>query len=58
MASHGVSWVPREHVRFGSLYFFITAEGEMARAPILIQLLDSTGLNTTIEAPKGLQLPP
>ena len=56
MASHSVSWVPGAHVHFGSLHFIITAEGELARAPTLVQLLHSTGLDATIEAFKKLQL--
>ena len=56
MASDGVSWVPGAHVHFGSLHFIITAEGELARAPTLVQLLHSTGLDATIEAFEELQV--
>ena len=56
MASHGVSWVPGVHVRFGSLDFFVTAEGELAWAPAPVQLLCSTGLDATVEALEKLQL--
>ena len=44
------------HVRFGSLDFFVTAEGELAWAPTSIQLLRSTGLDATVEALEELQL--
>ena len=50
MASHGVSWVPGAHVRFGSLDFIITGEEELARAPAPVQLLRSTSLDAIVEA--------
>ena len=50
MASQGVSWVPGAHVRFGSLDFIVTAEGELAQAPTVIQPLHSTGLDAIVEA--------
>ena len=56
MASHDVSWVPSTHVCFGSLDFFVTAEGELAWAPTPTQLLRSTGLDATVEALEELQL--
>ena len=56
MASHGVSWVPGVHVRFRSLDFFVTAEGELAWAPAPVQLLRSTSLDATVKALKELQL--
>ena len=56
MASHGVSWVSDTHVCFGSLDFFVTVEGELARALAPVQLLLSTGLDATIEALEELQL--
>ena len=56
MASHGVSWVSGMHVRFGSLDFFVTVEGELAWAPTLVQLLRSTSLDATVEALKELRL--
>ena len=56
MASHGVSWVLGARMRFGSLDFFVTVEGELARALALVQLLCSTGLDATVEAPEKLQL--
>ena len=43
-------------MHFRSLDFFVTAKGELARAPAPIHLLCSTGLNTTVEALKELQL--
>jgi hypothetical protein len=33
MASHDIDWTPSAHVRFESLDFIITIEGELARAP-------------------------
>ena len=56
MAGHGVSWVPDAHVLFRSLDFFVTAEGELARALAPVQLLRSTGLDATVEALEKLQL--
>ena len=50
MARHDVSWVPGVHVLFGSLDFFVTMEGELARAPAPVQLLCSTGLDAIAEA--------
>ena len=54
MACHGVSWVPGAHVRFESLDFFVSTEGELARASAPIQLLRSTSLDATVEALKEL----
>ena len=45
MASHDISWVPGAHVRFGDLDFIITTEGELARVPVVVQTLHSTGLD-------------
>ena len=56
MAINGVSWVLGAHVRLESLDFFVTTEGELARAATLVQLLCLTSLDTTIEALKELQL--
>jgi hypothetical protein len=56
MASHGVSWVPGTHVRFGSLDFFVTTQGELTRAPAPVQPIRSVGLDTVVEALKELQL--
>ena len=56
MASHGVSWVPSVHVRFRSLDFFFTTEGEPAWAPVAVQLLRSTILNATVEPIEELRL--
>ena len=44
------------HVRFESLDFFVTTEGELARAPTPVQLLCSTSFNTTVEALEEQQL--
>ena len=56
MASHGVNWVLRSHVRFEDLDFIITTEGELAQAPAAIQPLHSTGLDAIAEALEELQL--
>ena len=56
MASHDITWVSGMHVHFGDLYFIIMMEGELARAPIIIQPLHSTGLNAIAEALEELQL--
>ena len=45
MASHGVSWVPSVHVRFGDLDFIITTQGELAQAPATVQPLHSADLD-------------
>ena len=45
MASHGLSWVPGAHVRFGDLDFIVMTEGELAQAPTAIQPLHSTSLD-------------
>ena len=50
MASHGISWVPGAHVRFGDLDFIITMEGELAWAPIIVQPFHSTSLDAITEA--------
>ena len=56
MASHGVSWVPGAHVRFGSLDFIVTTQGELAWAPAPVKLPHSTDLDATVEAFEELQL--
>ena len=56
MASHGVSWVPSAHVRFGNLDFNISMEGELAQVPTTDQPLHSASVNTIIEALEELQL--
>ena len=45
MASHGISWIPGTHVRFGDLDFIVTVGGELALAHVAIQSLPSIGLN-------------
>ena len=45
MASHGISWVPGAHMRFGSLDFIIMVGGELVRAHTAIQSLPSIGLD-------------
>ena len=54
MASHGVSWVPGVHMHFGSLDFIVATEGELAQAPVAVQLLCSIVLDATVEAPEKL----
>ena len=49
MTSHGVSWVPGVHIRFGNLDFIITMEGELAQVPAAIQPLHSAGLGAIAE---------
>ena len=50
MASHGVSWVLGMLVCFENLDFIITTEGELVRAPVIVQPLHSTGLDMIAEA--------
>ena len=45
MANHDISWVPGAHMRFGSLDFIITVEGEFVRAHTAIQSLPSIVLD-------------
>ena len=45
MASHGISWVPSAHVRFGDLDFIVTVGGELALAHDAIQSLPSISFN-------------
>ena len=56
MASHGISWVPSAHVRFGNLDFIVTMEGELAQVPATVLPLHSAGLDVIIEALEELQL--
>ena len=56
MASHDISWVLGAHVHFGDLHFIITAEGELARAPVVVQPLHSAGLDAITEALEELRL--
>ena len=56
MASHGVSWVPGAHVRFGNLDFIVTTEGGLAQAPAAVQPLHPARLNAIAEALEELQL--
>ena len=56
MASHGVSWVPGAHVRFGNLDFIVTIGGELVQAPIAVQPLHSAGLDAIAEALEELRL--
>ena len=56
MASHGISWVLGARVHFGSLDFFVTMEGELARAPTPVQPLHSASLDMIIEVLEELRL--
>ena len=56
MASHGISWVPGAHVRFGDLDFIVTAEGELAWALVVVQPFHSAGLNAITEMLEELWL--
>ena len=56
MASHGISWFLGTHMRFEDLDFIIIVEGELARAPIVIQPLCSVSLDTITEALEELRL--
>ena len=56
MASHSVSWVPDIHVCFRNLDFIVTTEGELVRAPVVVQPLNSAGLDAIAEALEELQL--
>ena len=56
MASHNISWVLGAHMRFRDLDFIITAKGELARAPIIVQPFHSTSLDTITEALQELWL--
>ena len=59
MASHGISWVPGAHVRFGDLDFIVMVGGEVALAHAAIQSLPSIGLNhKRIERQLGVSLGP
>ena len=49
-------WVPGTHVHFGDLDFIITAKGELARAPIIVQPFHSTGLDMITEMHEELRL--
>ena len=56
MASHGISWVPSSHVRFGNLDFIIMMEGELAQVPAVVQPLHSAGLDAIADMLEELQL--
>ena len=58
MASHSISWVLGTHMRFRDLDFIVTAEGELAWAPIIIQPLHSADLDTIPEALEELRPAP
>ena len=56
MTSHGVSWVPGAHVRFGNVDFIVTLEGELAQVPTAVQPLHSAGLDVITKTLEELQL--
>ena len=56
MASHGISWVPGAHMRFGNLDFIVMTEEELMQAPIAVQPLHYAGLDAIAEALEELQL--
>ena len=59
MASHGISWVPGTHVRFGDLDFIVTVGGELALAHAAIQSLPSISFNYgRLERQLGVSLGP
>ena len=49
MASHDITWVLGVHVRFEDLDFIITTEGELARAPVVIQPPHSASLDAIVD---------
>ena len=56
MASHRISWVLDARVRFEDLNFIVTVEGELARAPVVVQPFHSTGLDAITEMLEELRL--
>jgi hypothetical protein len=58
MACHDISWVPGTRIRFGSLDFIVTAEGDLERALTPVLPSPATGLDTVIETLEGLRLRP
>ena len=54
MSSHGISWVPGVHVRFGDLDFIITVGGELALAHATIKPLPSIDFDTINEVVEEL----
>ena len=56
IASQDVSRVLDAHVRFRNLDFIIMTGGELVQAPIAVQPLHSTCLDTIIEALEELRL--
>jgi hypothetical protein len=55
MATHDIDWILGTHVRFGSLDFIVTTEGELARAPAP-QAPPATGLDAIVGALEELWL--
>ena len=56
MAGHGISWALGARVRFRSLDFIVTMEGELTRAPAAVQPLHSASLDMIDEAFEELRL--
>jgi hypothetical protein len=56
MAGHSISWILGVHVRFGTLDFVITTDGERVRALAPAQPPLATGLDAIDEALEELQL--
>jgi hypothetical protein len=50
MASHGIDWTLSAHVRFGSLDYVVTMEGELVQALVPVQAPPPTGLDVIVEA--------
>ena len=56
MANHGTSWVAGTHMRFGSLDFIASMEGELARANGPTTPPQTVSLDTVIETLRELWL--
>jgi hypothetical protein len=56
MAGHSISWIPGVHMRFGTLDFVVTTEGELVRPPTPTHPPLTTGLNAIDGALEELQL--
>jgi hypothetical protein len=49
MVIHDIGWVLEAHVRFGSLHFIATNEGDLVRTPALVPPPPAINLNVVIE---------
>jgi hypothetical protein len=56
MASHGINWTLGAHMRFESLDFVITMEGDLVQAIVPAQSSSPTGLDAIVEALEELWL--